>query len=584
MRFLLSSLPFITVAYSVAINKPYQELVEHERIEALPTGWKAIVPAAQDELLTLRVYLKHSNKDFIRIAEAVSDPSSPQYGNHLDHDQLRLALPDFDEPSASVLSWLSASRIDDHTIGDDWIDFSTTASRAHKLFNASFASYQYRNEETVLRTKSYSVPKELSNDIDFVFPTIHFFSSTRGRDISALERRQHFPTGPQNCTNNVCPSELKTKYNINYRPANGSSGSRIGIAGFLDEFPNITDVNSFLSQYGISKSYPAPNLNIISVNNGTKKIPSGSGALTVEAELDVDYVTAFTGPLPATFISVGGRGTQLSQPGNKPVSMSNNEPYLEFMQWLLAQKNPPQVISISYSDDEQSVPIAYARRVCDLFAQAATRGISIIGSSGDGGASGSGGDSTCVGPNGKRRFIPTFPSSCPWYTSVGATAGYGGSASFSSGGLSNYFARPPWQDQAVPAYIKELNGTHKGFYNASGRGIPDVSLLGDNYLTLTGGFAAPHSGTSASAPVFAAMIALINDIRLCAGKPVLGFLNPMLYAQKAAGVYRDVADGSQSGGCSDGNFFEPGWEALKGWDAATGLGEPDFDKLRKVFA
>ncbi|KEQ80628.1 hypothetical protein M438DRAFT_338604 [Aureobasidium pullulans EXF-150] len=87
--------------------------------------------------------------------------------------------------------------------------------------------------------------------------------------------------------------------------------------------------------------------------------------------------------------------------------------------------------------------------------------------------------------------------------------------------ISNYFARPSWQTNVVAGYIKALNGSHAGLYNKTGRGVPDVSLLGDNYLTLESGFASRCSGTSASAPVFAAMVALINDIRLRAKKQYL---------------------------------------------------------------
>ena len=141
-----------------------------------------------------------------------------------------------------------------------------------------------------------------------------------------------------------------------------------------------------------------------------------------------------------------------------------------------------------------------------------------------------------------------------------------------------------WQEANVTQYIKELNGKHQGLYNVTGRGIPDVSLLGDDYLTLTAGFPSTHDGTSASAPLFAAMIALINDIRLRIKKPALEFLNPLLYAAKTQSVYKDISDYTQSRGCADRNFIAPGWQALKGCDAATGLGKPDFAKLRTLLA
>lgn len=152
---------------------------------------------------------------------------------------------------------------------------------------------------------------------------------------------------------------------------------------------------------------------------------------------------------------------------------------------------------------------------------------------------------------------------------------------FSGGGFSHVFGVPDWQKAATKQYQKLLGTKHKGFYNASKRGIPDVALLGDDYLIVAGVYESARSGTSASTPVFAAMIALLNDIRLHAGKPVLGHLNPVLYSTHLTRAFTDVVDGS-SDGCSWGNTFEIGFEALKGWDAATGLGTPDFAKLRAL--
>lgn len=582
MRDLLAFSTLASITSAIALPS-WSIPAYHETIEPLPQGWTYDSEADDAVPIILRAYIKQSNRNFVRIAEEISDPLSHQYGRHLTAEELVLTLPDTIPASRSITAWLDGNDVHGYEVSRDWVEFITSVRQANRMLNTNFVSYRYLDEEPVLRTQNYSLPERLNEHIDFIYPTVHFFSPKK-RVSPELKPRQHILTGPANCSNSVCPPQLKKQYNISYRPADNKSGSKLGIAGFLETFPNMTDVKYFLSQYGVNKKAAFPHYNVEAVNKGRTTPTPNRGDLTVEPELDLDYAVAFTGSLDVTFYSTGGRGTQLSQPGNKNVSSSDNEPYLEFLQHILAQKNPPQVISISYSDDEQSVPQAYARRVCDLFAQVAARGISVIGSSGDGGASGTGGNTACKGPDGKRRFIPTFPSSCPWITSVGATAGYGGAASFSSGGMSNYFARPSWQNQSVSDYIKELNGTHNGFYNASGRGIPDVSLLGDDYLTLTGGFPGNHDGTSASAPVFAAMIALINDIRLRSKKPALGFLNSLLYTAKANTLFRDVQDESQSIGCADGNFFETGWEALKGWDAATGLGEPDFEKLRTLLA
>ena len=83
-------------------------------------------------------------------------------------------------------------------------------------------------------------------------------------------------------------------------------------------------------------------------------------------------------------------------------------------------------------------------------------------------------------------------------------------------------------------------------------------------------------GTSASSPTFAAMVSLLNEARLKAGKPPMGFLNPFLYAN--AGAFFDVTKGTNAYG--RGPFTTPiGYAATAGWDAATGLGTPHFDKL-----
>lgn len=554
----------------------------HESIAQLPSDYVQLGVAPGDELLSLRIHLTHLDKPYLKVAQEVSDPNSKQYGQYLGSHELRSILPDKSLASTKVTSWLQDEGLSNYVLSSDHVDVTAAIAEWNRVLNTTFYRFQHRpTSRTVVRTIEYSIPSTQQHTISYIYPTIHFFRLTANRQ--KIQKRQHIPTGPSNCTNSICPSHLRTKYNINYAPADGKSGSTIAIAGFLNNFPNITDVKAFLSKYDKKNSKSIPAINAVSVNKGTLKPPADGGSLTVEAELDLDYSMAFTGPLPVTFYSVGGHAPKIGQAPSGHISPDDNEPYAAFFDYVLSLKNPPKVISISYNDDEKNVPVAYAQHVCDLFAKAAARGISVIGSSGDGGASGAGGDTTCLGVSGKKRlFVPTFPSSCPWMTSVGATADYGGVASFSSGGMSNVFKRPSWQDKAVSGYIQSLKGKHKGFYNVSGRAQPDVSLLGDDYLTLTGGNPSTHDGTSASAPVFAAMVALINDMRLREKKPALGFLNPLLYSAKASSAFRDVKDGSNTNGCADGNFIEPGWEALAGWDAATGLGEPDFTKFAGI--
>jgi tripeptidyl-peptidase-1 len=75
---------------------------------------------------------------------------------------------------------------------------------------------------------------------------------------------------------------------------------------------------------------------------------------------------------------------------------------------------------------------------------------------------------------------------------------------------------------------------------------PDVSAQSRRFLIYYQGDTALISGTSAAAPTFAAVVALLNDAMLAAGKPPLGFLNPLLYGAGAAGL-NDITQGNNIG-------------------------------------
>ena len=115
-----------------------------------------------------------------------------------------------------------------------------------------------------------------------------------------------------------------------------------------------------------------------------------------------------------------------------------------------------------------------------------------------------------------------------------------------------------------------------GSYPPGGRATPDVAALGEGYQVDTNGRYQPVGGTSASTPAFAAMVSLLNDARLKAGKKPMGYLNPFLYQNPDA--FTDIVKGDNRRG--RGPFTTPyGFNCTKGWDPVTGLGTPQFDKL-----
>lgn len=334
---------------------------------------------------------------------------------------------------------------------------------------------------------------------------------------------------------------------------------------------NRSDIKLFLDNFRPEAAGVAYEFPIVVVADGidqqtpidADQIASGS---MEEGDLDGELVLGIS--WPTSFMSwVTGGSPPFTADLNTPTD--TNEPYLSWLAYVLAQETLPQVISTSYGDDEQTVPYSYAKRACDGFKQLGARGISVLFSSGD---SGVGGNGTCFSNiNNSSMFIPAFPASCPWVTAVGGTQGFLPEVAvsrFGSGaGFSNYFKQPAYQTSAVEGYFDKIGDLYAGLYNQSGRGYPDVAAQGNHDVIVWAGNITTIGGTSASSPAFAAVIALVNDALIAAGKPTLGFLNPWIYSGAFAAL-TDITSGS-SIGCDTAGF-----PAEVGWDAVTGFGTP----------
>ena len=143
---------------------------------------------------------------------------------------------------------------------------------------------------------------------------------------------------------------------------------------------------------------------------------------------------------------------------------------------------------------------------------------------------------------------------------------------------------PDWQSKHIVDYFDKVTGTPlapvPGF-NKSGRGYPDLSLVGTSYRTIIGGRWYSASGTSVSTPVFAGMISLINGARLDANMPSVGWLNPTLYKRGQAFMI-DVVEGQNN--CAVGlrnPCCSEGFSATTGWDPTTGLGSVNFALFKR---
>jgi len=263
-------------------------------------------------------------------------------------------------------------------------------------------------------------------------------------------------------------------------------------------------VNLYLTKFRPDAAGAGSNFTVTQIAGGNnQQTPLNATGLAagtdLEGNLDAETIIGITYPTNLFTFNTGGKPPFIP---DAATPTDTNEPYLTWVQFILNQTNIPQVISTSYGDDEQSVPLSFATSVCNSFAQLGARGVSLIFSSGD---SGVGGSTICQTNDGKNTstFLPAFPAGCPFVTTVGATknvnpeivATDSSNGFVSGGGFSNYFARPSYQDNVVPAYITSLNGQFSKLFNASGRGYPDIAAQGFHFLVVWNGTLVSLDGT-----------------------------------------------------------------------------------------
>ncbi|KAJ7624616.1 peptidase S8/S53 domain-containing protein, partial [Roridomyces roridus] len=235
----------------------------------------------------------------------------------------------------------------------------------------------------------------------------------------------------------------------------------------------------------------------------------------------------------------------------------------------------PTVLTTSYNILEEAIPLSVDMAICYAYMQLGAAGVSsrFISLFTLRGPQGISVDATTQNPS-CTTFLPTFSGGCPFITAVGGSTGLPPqvAASFSGGGFSNYFPTPRYQLEDVASYVTSLGQEYSGLYNASGRGYPDVAAQAVD-VAITWRASSSFFGTSASSPIFASIIALVNDRLIGAGRPVLGFLNPFLYSPAGRAAFDDAVSGANPGCGTDG------FSASPGWDPVTGLGTPNFDRL-----
>jgi len=508
----------------------------------------------------------------------VSDPKHEKYGQHLTLTEITDLLNVSQQSQHAVWdyfwnggkgNYLCESKSFEPSFNKDMATVGMTAACAEQLLKTKlgwFTHREYADRRIVRASTTYYLPEEIDAHVELVGELLQF-PRLRLKELDDLQtgagswpNECNASVDPEvsHCNGFVTPEVLAKQYKFpnDKSNKNDDSGNRMAVAEFeaqyFDQDPDLTkfgqvchrDVKVDDVVYDAHESYP---------KSGT------------EAYSDIEIIKAVAPQVPLT------------------VFYAKDYSLLNWANRLHSSNRHALVHSVSYGNDKiQQSGRQYMRTINIAFMKAGARGVSILIASGDQGACGRSG---CGKGNGKHavRFQPDFPADSPYVTAVGGTD-FAGSRhemawSDGGGGFSDNFDIPDFQKAAVAAYKASADADlpPRKLWNPTGRGYPDIAAHGGQkapYCITSNGRFTGVAGTSAASPVAAGIFALLNGLRLSQNKAPLGFLNPFIYQNPSA--FQDVTSGINDGGA------RLGFKAVKGWDAATGLGTPDYEALSKV--
>lgn len=494
----------------------------------------------------------------------VSNPKSSEYGKFLNRQQVANLTSNALATDAvkAFLKEHGASVVKTAPYGE-FITAVGPISLWEKLFATTFFSFKQDGKDAINRAMHYSLPMEIAEHVAAVFNTVQF--PLEVADKLPMKKKVEGEVGSGSAT----PAFLNSYYNIDSNT--GSMKASQSLYESLGQYYSPADLTQFQNTYNLPKD--AVDEVIGGHESDAQCLDDANNC--VEANLDVQYIMAVSQKTPTTYWYDESTAS-----------------FLNWIQDVAAMDSPPLVHSISYGAIETSLPSSIGDAFNTEAMKLGVQGVSILVSSGDDGVANfqaRHSPSTCG-------YTPSFPASSPYVTAVGATMGPesnkdeisctsdAGGVITTGGGFSTLFKAPSYQTDAISTYFNTLTAAQKpaSGYVADGRGYPDVAMAGFNYEVVDGGDTYQVSGTSASAPVVAGMVSLVNSARLDAGKSPLGFLNTAIY-QSGDSFSNDITVG-ENNCCASKVCCDEGFYATKSWDPLTGFGSVDYKKFSSIFA
>ena len=497
------------------------------------------------------------------------DPASANYHKWLSSEQYADRFGVSSADMAKVVAWLQSQNfiIKYAATSRTFVFFAGTAENVVRTFQTEIHYYKAGSETHYAADREPAIPAAL---VGTVF-------GLRGTDNFYPRSSSYFPTLNAPYNFGLLPVDLRALYNIPSTASYGAGGAGVSVAVVGQATLTATDINGDISRYYDTYSVPSAGPGFPRV--GLLPGPSPGTGTTLdfqEAYLDIDMVLAVA-PLAAV---------QYVYSAN----VYNAVAYA-------IDQNVAGVISMSFGgcepDAAGTTTIPGDPAGCVFPGDVVGHGLSVNLPASIPEVTGVGGtEVSFIGNLGTQSpcldiandSFSCYPGEYAWNTITTVPPGpIGGSG----GGISSFFPAPAWQI-GLPGLAFASNS------NYSPRGVPDVAFAASAaffpYMILWNGQLTAIGGTSAATPVFAGIVALLNQHELAIGQQErLGNINPALYgmAQVTPKVFHDVTAGNNDYlyDCSNPAFCitigpaYTGYLAAPGYDLVTGLGSVDATAL-----
>jgi subtilase family serine protease len=509
------------------------------------------------------------------------DPASPNYHKWTSPEQFAdrfgISANDLD----SIVEWLRAQgfTVDEVARNRRWVTFTGSASQVETAFRTPIHEYVVDGETFYANVNDPYVPDALANVVMGFRSLNNFRLKARARRLRVNAANPQF-TSSTSGNHFLAPADFATIYNLSGLYASGLDGTGQTIAIMGQTNIDLNDLHAFRSASGLAPNDPDVVLVPGSSDPGTNNNDLG------EANLDLEWAGAVA------------RNAHL-------IYVNSNDGAFDSLQYTIDQNLAP-VISISYGACERTFSQQEINILSAMGQQATAQGMTILAASGDSGAA----DCDYNVRTASHGLAVDVPASLPYVTGLGGSEFNEGSSSWSatnnamSGSAFSYISEMTWNDSANSVLSAGGGGSSiyfskpewqvgSGVPNNLARNVPDVSLTAsaqhDGYLVCSlgscvNGFRASDGtlnvagGTSAGAPTFAGIVAILNQ----ATNSRQGNINPALYrlAGVAPAVFHDITTGGNQVSCRLGtidclNGGTIGYAATAGYDRATGLGSVD---------